>query len=74
MHQNNNTKEKNSKTQLKKEKRKEKHKYSYIHTHTHNYKNALKRKTMTTVISLKQSYQLLIILYMSILTNFRRRE
>ena len=47
LHQDNNAKEKNLKTQLKKEKRKRKN--TNIRMHTRNYRNASKRKTMTTI-------------------------
>ena len=51
LHQDNNAKEKSSKAQLRKEKRKRKN--INIRTHTRNYRNALKRRAMTTVSIVK---------------------
>ena len=75
LHQNNNAKEKNSKTQLRKEKRKRKNINIRTHTCTHaiiKMCRSAKRKQQST--SSKQSHSSLIILYMLILTNFRRRK
>ena len=75
LHQNNNAKKKSSKTQLKKEKRKKKNINIHTHTCIHaiiKMRRSAKRWRQSTLS--KQSHQSSIILYMSILTNFRKRE
>ena len=75
LHQNNNAKEKNSKAQLRKEKRKRKNINIRTHTRTHAIiwmRRNVKWWRQST--SLKQSHQLLTILYMLILTNVRKHK
>ena len=75
LYHDNNAKEKSPKTQLRKEKKKRKNINTHIHTRTHaiiKMRRNAKRWRQST--SLKQLYQLSIILYISILTNLRKRE
>ena len=75
LHQDNNAKEKSSKTQLRKEKRKKENINIHTHTRTHaiiEMRQSAKRWRQSA--SSKQLHQSSIILYMSILTNFRKCE